>query len=88
MLQPYFLKKHIEHIHNAHSYEKYHNPILGPDTIKRLISYPNCRSVEVINNSARPGSNHREVNYIITNNKMILILKRTLRCDNDEKIKQ
>jgi hypothetical protein len=34
------------------------------DTIKELMSYPKCRSVEVINNSARPGSNHREVNYI------------------------
>jgi len=34
------------------------------DTIKRLISYPNYRSVEVINNLARLGSNHREVNYI------------------------
>jgi hypothetical protein len=28
------------------------------------MSYPKCRSVEVINNPARPGSNHREVNYI------------------------
>jgi hypothetical protein len=34
------------------------------DTIKELMSYPKCRSVEVINNPARPGSNHREVNYI------------------------
>jgi hypothetical protein len=34
------------------------------DTIKRLMSYPKCRSVEVINNPSRPGSNHREVNYI------------------------
>jgi hypothetical protein len=34
------------------------------DTIKRLMSYLKCRSVEVINNPARPGSNHREVNYI------------------------
>jgi hypothetical protein len=31
------------------------------------MSSPKCRSVEVINNPARPGSNHREVNYIITN---------------------
>ena len=29
------------------------------DTIKRLMSYPKCRSVEVINNPARSGSNHR-----------------------------
>jgi hypothetical protein len=34
------------------------------DTIKKLMSYPKCRSVEVINNPARQGSNHREVNYI------------------------
>ena len=34
------------------------------DTIERLMSYPKCRSVEVINNPARPGSNHREVNCI------------------------
>ena len=33
-------------------------------TIKRLMSYPKCRSVEVINNPSRPGSNHKEVNYI------------------------
>jgi hypothetical protein len=31
---------------------------------KELMSSPKCRSVEVINNSARPRSNHREVNYI------------------------
>jgi len=34
------------------------------DTIKELMSYPKCRSVTVINNPARPGSNHREVNCI------------------------
>jgi hypothetical protein len=34
------------------------------DTIKELISSPKCRSVKVINNPARPGSNHREINYI------------------------
>jgi hypothetical protein len=37
------------------------NPV---DTTKRLMSSPKCRSVEVINNPARPGSNHREVYYI------------------------
>jgi hypothetical protein len=31
---------------------------------KELMSSPKCRSVEVINNPARPGSNHRKVNYI------------------------
>jgi exopolyphosphatase/pppGpp-phosphohydrolase len=36
--------------------------------IKELMSYPKCRSVTVINNAARPGSNHREVNYINYNN--------------------
>ena len=34
------------------------------DTTKRLMSSPKYRSVEVINNPARPGSNHREVNCI------------------------
>jgi hypothetical protein len=34
------------------------------DTIKILMSYLKCRSVEAINNRARPRSNHREVNYI------------------------
>jgi hypothetical protein len=43
------------------------------DMIKELMSYPKCRSVEVINNLARPGSNHREVNYIII--IIIIIIK-------------
>jgi hypothetical protein len=34
------------------------------DMTKRLMSSPKCRSVEVINNPARPGSNHREINCI------------------------
>jgi hypothetical protein len=34
------------------------------DTIKRLMSSSKCRSVEVINNPARPGSNYKEINYI------------------------
>jgi hypothetical protein len=34
------------------------------DTTKELMSSLKCRSVEVINNLARPGSNHREVNCI------------------------
>jgi hypothetical protein len=38
--------------------------IEAADTTKRLMSSPKCRSVEVINNPARPGSNHREVNCI------------------------
>jgi hypothetical protein len=40
--------------------------LMGPavDTTKRLMSSPKCKSVEVINNPARPGSNHKEVNCI------------------------
>jgi exopolyphosphatase/pppGpp-phosphohydrolase len=34
------------------------------DTTKRLMSSRKRRSVEVINNPARPGSNHKEVNCI------------------------
>jgi hypothetical protein len=34
------------------------------DTTKELMSSPKCRSVEVINNLTRPGSNHKEVNCI------------------------
>jgi hypothetical protein len=34
------------------------------DTIKRLMSYPKCRIVEVINNQVRSGSNHMKINYI------------------------
>jgi hypothetical protein len=34
------------------------------DMTKRLMSSPKCRSVEVINNPARPRSNHKEVNCI------------------------
>jgi hypothetical protein len=34
---------------------------LSTDTTKELMSSPKCRSVEVINNPTRPGSNHREV---------------------------
>jgi hypothetical protein len=37
---------------------------MDADTTKRLMSSPKCRSVEVINNPARPRSNHREVNCI------------------------
>jgi len=37
---------------------------LGVDMTKRLMSSPKCRSVEVINNPTRPGSNHKEVNFI------------------------
>jgi hypothetical protein len=65
------------------------------------MSYPKCRSVTVINNPARPGSNHREVNYNNNNNNNNNNennneddddgddeLKRTLRCKINVKIKQ
>jgi len=67
------------------------------DTIKELMSYPKCKSVTVINNPARPGSNHREVNYNNNNNNENNNeddddgddeLKRTLRCKINVKIKQ
>ena len=49
---------------------------LNPDMIKRLMFYPKCRSVEVINNLTRSRSNHKEVNSIklqIINEKVSLI---------------
>jgi hypothetical protein len=53
------------------------------------MSSPKCRSVEVINNPAIPGSNHREVNYNNNNNNNNNNkLKRALRCDIDIRIKQ
>jgi hypothetical protein len=61
------------------------------DTTKELMSSPKCRSVEVINNPARPGSNHREGNCINYKKKKIITkkeLKRALRCDIDIRIKQ
>jgi hypothetical protein len=39
--------------------------------------YPKCRSVEVINNPARPGSNDMEVNYIKLQTTNEKALKRT-----------
>jgi len=35
-------------------------PQTDGDTTKRLMSSPKCRSVEVINNPTRLGSNHKE----------------------------
>jgi len=59
------------------------------DTTKELMSSPKCRSVEVINNPARPGLNHREVNCINYKKKIAeKELKRALRCDIDIRIKQ
>jgi hypothetical protein len=60
------------------------------------MSYPKCRSIKVINNPARPGSNHRKVNYINNNNNNNDDddddgddeLKRTLRCKMNVNIKQ
>ena len=47
------------------------------DTIKKLMFYPKCMSVKVINNPARPGSNHREVNYVIIIIIIIIIVTTT-----------
>jgi hypothetical protein len=44
------------------------------DMTKRLMSFPKCRSVEVINKPARPGSNHREVNCINYSNTITTII--------------
>jgi hypothetical protein len=40
------------------------NLALHVDMIKELMSYPKFKSVKVINKPTRPGSIHREVNYI------------------------
>jgi hypothetical protein len=54
------------------------------DTTKRLMSSSKCRSVEVINNPVRPGSNHREVNCTTTTTTTTtIIIKRDLRYDID-----
>jgi LPXTG-motif cell wall-anchored protein len=43
------------------------------------MSFPKCRSVEVINNQARPGSNHLEVNCInYKNNNTITTITTTI----------
>jgi len=57
------------------------------------MSSPKCRSVEVINNPVRPGSNNKEVNFINNNNNNNNDddddeLKKTLRCKINVKIKQ
>ena len=61
------------------------------------MSYPKCRSVKVINNPTRPGSNHMEVNYNNNNNNNNNNndnnndnnkLKRTLICKINVRIQQ
>jgi len=52
----YFLK--------ASEREKNGKNQMKTDTAKELMSSPKYMSVEIINNSTRPWSNHREVNYI------------------------
>jgi hypothetical protein len=55
------------------------------------MSYPKCRSVEVINNPTRPGSNLMEVNYNDDDDDDDDDddeLKRTLRCKINVNIKQ
>ena len=37
---------------------------LFSDTIKKLMFFSKCKSIEVINNPLRSKLNHREVNYI------------------------
>ena len=62
---------------------------MAANTTKRLMSYPKCRSDEVITNPAKPGSNHKEVNYNNNNNNEDDDeIKRTLRCKINVKIKQ
>ena len=51
-------------VYDSLSLEPLNKTSIVIDTTKRLMSSPKCRSVEVINNPARPGSNHREVNCI------------------------
>jgi len=65
------------------------------DTIKELMSYLKCRSVTVINNPARPASNHSNNNNNNNNENNNEDdddgddeLKRTLRCKINVKIKQ
>ena len=43
---------------------KSHDYHMVIDTIKRLMSSPKCRSVKIINNLTKPGSNYKEVNCI------------------------
>ena len=58
---PYLHLREFEEVCNTYNDL---NCSMNTDTTKRLMSSPKCRSVEVINNPARPGSNHREVNCI------------------------
>jgi hypothetical protein len=57
-------KKKIKEIYNLYNNLPPRQRRQKLDMIKELMSYPKCRSVEVINNPARPRLNHREVNYI------------------------
>ena len=64
------------------------------DTTKILMFSLKCRNVEVINNPARPRSNHKEANYSNNNNNNNddnnnnNKLKKTLRCKINVRIKQ
>ena len=49
------------------------------------MSYPKCKSIEVINNQEKPGSNHKEVNYNNNNNNE---LKRIFICEINGRINQ
>jgi hypothetical protein len=60
-----FKKKLMQSIKTGYiTFKETPNMSMNPDTTKELMSSPKCRSVEVINYPARPGSNHKEVNCI------------------------
>jgi hypothetical protein len=50
--------------------------------------YTKCRSVTVINNPARPGSNYREVNYINYKNNNNNNNKNNNNNDDDDDLKR
>ena len=52
------------------------------------MSSPKCRSVEVINNPAKPGSKHKDMNYINYKQQMKMSWRELLRCDIDVGINQ
>ena len=58
-------KRVLRYVQGTLSYDiEYVRDQSATNTTKRLMSSPKCRSVEVINNPARLGSNHKEVNCI------------------------
>jgi hypothetical protein len=51
-------------VNQCHLKCQYQRNLIDTDMTKELMSSPKCRSVEVINNPTRPGSNHKEINCI------------------------